>query len=70
PNPDRVSPPFPAAFSLTMLADTAEGRAYTEAEYRAMFSAAGFGEVERHDLPGLPATAMIAQPKGEGAARV
>lgn len=64
PNPDRISPPFPAAFSLTMLADTAEGRAYTEAEYRSMFSAAGFGDFERHDLPGLPATAMIAHRNG------
>lgn len=59
PNPDRVSPPFPAAFSLTMLADTAEGRAYTETEYRGFFTAAGFSSLERHDLPGMPATAFI-----------
>lgn len=59
PNPDRVSPPFPAAFSLNMLADTAAGRAYTEAEYRGMFAAAGFPDFTRHDLPALPMTALI-----------
>ncbi len=29
PNPDRVSPPMPAAFAMTMLASTAAGDAYT-----------------------------------------
>lgn len=59
PNPDRVSPPFPAAFSLTMLADTAEGRAYTEAEYRGFFAAAGFPALQRYDIPGMPMTALV-----------
>jgi hypothetical protein len=29
PNEDRVSPPMPAAFSMTMLTSTAAGDAYT-----------------------------------------
>jgi len=42
PNPDRVSPPFPAGFSLTMLAETAGGDAYTFAELRGQLVEAGF----------------------------
>lgn len=60
PNPDRVSPPMPASFSLTMLGETAHGQAYTFAEYQAMFANAGFPKLERRDLPGLPMTALIA----------
>ena len=60
PNPDRVSPPMPASFSLTMLGETAHGQAYTFAEYQAMFANAGFAKLERRDLPGLPMTALIA----------
>ena len=33
PNDDRVSPPVPAMFSLTMLGSTPQGDAYTLAEY-------------------------------------
>lgn len=60
PNPDRVSPPVPASFSLIMLAETAHGQAYTFAEYQAMFAQAGFASLQRQDLPGLPQTAMTA----------
>lgn len=62
PNPDRVSPPMPAAFSLTMLYGTAEGDAYTEAELRQMFAAAGFSHFERHVLGELPMSAMLLRP--------
>lgn len=58
PNPDRVSPPMPASFSLIMLAETAHGQAYTFDEYQRMFAAAGFPKLERRDLPGLPMTAL------------
>jgi len=51
PNPDRVTPPIAARFSLTMLAGTPEGDAYTLAELTEMLDAAGFGNVQTHDLP-------------------
>ena len=46
PNPDRVSPSIAAAFSLTMLAATPSGDAYTLADLEAMSKAAGFMRVE------------------------
>jgi len=46
PNPDRVSPPTAAGFSLTMLAATPWGDAYTFAELEGMSRAAGFTRVE------------------------
>ena len=46
PNEDRVSPPMPAAFALTMLATTAAGDAYTFSELEHMHRQAGFAGVE------------------------
>lgn len=46
PNPDRVSPPVAAAFSLTMLVATPSGDSYTFAELEGMSKAAGFTRVE------------------------
>ena len=46
PNPDRISPPTAAAFSLTMLAATPSGDAYTFAELESMSKAAGFARVD------------------------
>jgi SAM-dependent methyltransferase len=60
PNPDRVSPPIPAAFSLTMLAGTPSGDAYTFAELRQQLEDAGFSDVSAHPLP-TPETILIAQ---------
>lgn len=60
PNPDRVSPPMAAGFSLTMLASTPEGDAYTFAEYEDMFRQAGFARLEAHPLPG-PETVLLAR---------
>ncbi len=51
PNSDRVSPPMPAEFALTMLGTTAEGDAYTFEEYAAMFEAAGLTQNEWLDVP-------------------
>jgi SAM-dependent methyltransferase len=51
PNDDRVSPPAPAAFSLTMLAGTPSGDAYTLAELRRMSEDAGFRNVAAHQTP-------------------
>ncbi len=50
PNEDRVSPPTAAAFALMMLGTTAEGDAYTFAEYQTMFANAGFSSSELHRL--------------------
>ncbi|HEV2388255.1 MAG TPA: class I SAM-dependent methyltransferase [Candidatus Acidoferrales bacterium] len=46
PNPDRVTPPTAAAFSLMMLATTPTGDAYTFAELEGFSKAAGFARVE------------------------
>jgi O-methyltransferase domain/Dimerisation domain len=51
PNPDRVSPPQAAAFSLMMLGGTPAGDAYTYAELETMFRNAGFAQSEWHELP-------------------
>lgn len=46
PNPDRITPPTPAAFSMMMLANTPSGDAYTFAELENMSKSAGFERVE------------------------
>jgi len=51
PNEDRVSPPVPAQFSLTMLAGTPGGDAYTFAELQRMLRSSGYSSVENHPLP-------------------
>lgn len=51
PNDDRVSPPGVAGFSLTMLAGTPSGDAYTFAEFDRMFKNAGFSKNEIHEIP-------------------
>ena len=60
PNPDRVSPPMPAAFSLTMLAETTGGDAFTFEELREQLENAGFHDVEAHGLP-TPQTLLTAR---------
>lgn len=63
PNPDRVSPPPAAAFSLVMLASTPAGDAYTFEEYSRMLADAGFGEPALHPLPASMNVAVIAEKK-------
>lgn len=60
PNPDRVSPPIPARFSLGMLTGTAGGDAYTFDELRQQLEGAGFHNVSAHGLP-MPQTVLIAE---------
>jgi SAM-dependent methyltransferase len=50
PNEDRVSPPVPARFSLTMLAGTPGGEAYTFADLQRMLQKSGYSSVENHHL--------------------
>ena len=59
PNEDRVSPPMPAAFAMTMLATTAEGDAYTMSELTAMHKNAGFSATKGHPIPMSPHTIVI-----------
>ena len=51
PNPDRVTPPQAAAFSMMMLGATPGGDAYTFSELESMFRNAGFTRSELHELP-------------------
>ncbi|MCA1649305.1 MAG: methyltransferase domain-containing protein [Acidobacteria bacterium] len=60
PNADRVSPPFPARFSLTMLAETPGGDAYTLAELQQQLEGAGFRNISAHGLP-TPQTVLVAE---------
>jgi SAM-dependent methyltransferase len=61
PDEDRVSPPVPAAFSLTMLAGTEGGDAYTFPELERMFAEAGFSRSEPHQLPASPQQLIISR---------
>jgi predicted nicotinamide N-methyase len=61
PNEDRVTPPLSAAFSLTMLASTSAGDAYTFPELERMFSGAGFSHSEAHQLPASPQQAIVSR---------
>jgi predicted O-methyltransferase YrrM len=60
PNPDRVTPPAAAGFSLVMLATTPEGDAYTYAEYTDMLAQSGFKSPALHNLPASMNVAVIA----------
>jgi ubiquinone/menaquinone biosynthesis C-methylase UbiE len=61
PNPDRVSPPMAAAFSLVMLAHTDAGEAFTFAEYEKMHRAAGFKNCSLQPVPDLPQQIVIGE---------
>jgi 2-polyprenyl-3-methyl-5-hydroxy-6-metoxy-1,4-benzoquinol methylase len=51
PNEDRVTPAGAAMFSMTMLASTKHGDAYTFAELSRMFQNTGFSRSELHPVP-------------------
>jgi SAM-dependent methyltransferase len=59
PNEDRVSPPVPAAFSMTMLTSTASGDAYTLSELTTMYHEAGLKGVTSHPIPMSPHTIVL-----------
>jgi SAM-dependent methyltransferase len=61
PNEDRVSPPMPAAFAMTMLATTEWGDAYTFGELSDMHRQAGFSQVSQHPVPMSPHTVVLAR---------
>jgi len=62
PNEDRVTPPMAAAFSLTMLANTPCGDAYTFRELEQMFCDAGFRRSTQQSLQPTPMTLVITHP--------
>ena len=59
PNEDRVSPPMPAAFALTMLTSTESGDAYTFSELESMYKEAGFSDISQHPIPMSPHTVVL-----------
>ena len=59
PNEDRISPPMPAAFSMTMLTTTVAGDAYTLSELTAMHQQAGFTDITAHPIPMSPHTVVM-----------
>jgi 2-polyprenyl-3-methyl-5-hydroxy-6-metoxy-1,4-benzoquinol methylase len=61
PNEDRVSPPMPAAFAMTMLTGTSGGDAYTFKELAAMKQQAGFKDITAHPIPMSPHTIVKAK---------
>jgi 2-polyprenyl-3-methyl-5-hydroxy-6-metoxy-1,4-benzoquinol methylase len=61
PNEDRVSPPQPAAFSMTMLTTTASGDAYTLRELTSMYSDAGFKNITGYPIPMSPHTVVMGE---------
>jgi hypothetical protein len=61
PNPDRVSPPVPAAFSFIMLNNTPAGDAYTFPEFEEMLGAAGFTRNALHQVPGFPQSVIVSE---------
>lgn len=59
PNEDRVSPPMAASFSLTMLATTPAGDAYTFSDLREMYQTAGFTGITCAPVPGGPHSVVL-----------
>jgi SAM-dependent methyltransferase len=59
PNDDRVTPPMAARFSLSMLAITAGGDAYTFSELDGMLTEAGFRNATAYPMQG-PETVIVA----------
>jgi 2-polyprenyl-3-methyl-5-hydroxy-6-metoxy-1,4-benzoquinol methylase len=61
PNEDRISPPAPALFAMTMLLTTPNGSTYTAGELAAMLTDAGFGAPEVTPLVPTPLTLVVAR---------
>ena len=59
PNDDRISPTAEAMFSIVMLAGTPAGDAFTFAEFREMFEAAGFSRNQQIPLAPMPQHLLI-----------
>lgn len=60
PDEDRVSPAAAAKFSLTMLATTPSGDAYTFSEYEKILRRAGFRSAKMYPIPSDPQQIILA----------
>jgi len=60
PDEDRVSPPAAAKFSLTMLATTPSGDAYTFSEYERILRSSGFHSAKMYPIPSDPQQIILA----------
>jgi len=58
-NDDRVSPPAAAMFTLTMLAGTPHGDAYTYREMETMLRNSGFKSVSAHPTPNMDQQVIV-----------
>jgi C-methyltransferase len=56
--------PFPAVFSVVMLAWTREGSAYPVSDYQRWLAETGFAAPELHDGRGMPSRFIIAERRG------
>jgi 2-polyprenyl-3-methyl-5-hydroxy-6-metoxy-1,4-benzoquinol methylase len=61
PNPDRISPPVHATFSMMMLGHTRAGDAYTFAELESMFAEAEFASTTMQELRQSPERLLISR---------
>ncbi len=61
PDESRISPPMPAAFSMTMLTTTVAGDAYTLSDLTGMYHDAGFTSVTSHPIHMSPHTVVMAR---------
>ena len=61
PNEDRISPPVPALFAMTMLLTTPGGATYTAPELAEILADAGFGPPEVTPLVPTPLTLLVAR---------
>ena len=59
PNPDRISPPAAALFSVMMLGTTPAGDAYTAAQLDSMCRHAGFASSKVVEMPGSPEKIIV-----------
>ena len=59
-NDDRITPPGPGLFAMTMLTTTASGDAYSRREIESMCAHAGFHDMTHHAVPVTPQTVTVA----------
>jgi C-methyltransferase len=61
---DPSEEPFPALFSVVMLAWTSEGESHTVSDYQRWLADAGFATPEVHEGRGMPSRFIIAERRG------
>ena len=61
-HPDKTGPRFAALFALNMLVGTPGGSSYSEPEYTAWLTEAGFYDVRRVHLPGITGLMIASRP--------